>query len=855
MDYYFDSRSGDNSNTGASPGRAWRDFSRINGTALGPGDNLLLRRGSHFRQQLQVEAVGTVDAWIRVTAYGEGPRPVVERGRKGECAEINHTGSLDGSAPCIYISDAGYLEVTHITVYNAPYGLLVNNYRESRSHVVIDDVVAMEIHNGGQETPRVNSAGIEVVVGRGHACTGITLRHVTIRNCECYRTGTGISTRAYGERCALEHVTVERVTCHDNANTPWSYVGLFIRGVRHGTYDGVCLDRCAPHWKPTGTATVHYVRSDHIVFRNGYIANTQDTDSHDMGAWDFEAGGNDCLIDRCTFADNAGPAIEYLLLEKDSPRDVEVRNCTFVNNDRTLWGGGTVLHIGRSGPPPTGSVHDNDYVLAPGTAFGGERFFTMRNNRQHEDRGSLPPHVAPPAVDAGPDRTLSCRSTRLSGRVDNATGWRWEAVVAPGEVAFDDERALETDVRFSIPGVYILRLVAENDHLLYGDYVTIRCVDHAEADAVHVQPDAASGAAVEFGSTFTVTCRLRTGDLPPGKHAVLVAGTGEDPIDGFRLCIEWRGGENGTVLLESGNGVDRDTAYSAYDAFTAGAWHELAVSLDCTSRDGRGEARIFLDGQDVTLFDGLQSDMARRVALRVGGAPGSVQPVASGDGLVSGADETVRGLPVCEDFRPAFEDDFSGGLRPEWRGLSGDWRVEGGRLVTEGKGEILCTRRFPGDVLLVYEAGTDAAQPCDLSAVLNAAPDNGTMHGYFFGFGTDNNARSKFLRRTGPIGTHDARIVPGRVHRVACVRQGREFIHIVDGTKRFSFDDPRPISAGRQPYVALYVHAGGWFENVRVYTRSAEENRMRPFVGELADVRYYNRTLRPGEIAALAGVC
>jgi len=886
MDYYFDSTEGSDRNTGSSPDQAWADFDRIHEAALCPGDRVLLRRGSHFTQQLRVSAVGRSDGWIEITAYGQGPRPVVEGRRAGACEEIAQSGSLDETAPCIHVTEAAYLRVSHLTVYNACYGLLINNYAASHSHIVVEDVIALEIHNAGQEDPRVNSAGIEVAVGRGKKCADITVRDVTIRRCECYRTGTGFSTRAYGRGCSLENVTVEKVTSHDHANTPWSYVGLFLRGVRNSTYDGACLDRCAPHWKHTGTATVHYIRSDHVVFRNGYIANTQDTDSHDMGAWDFEGGGDDCVIERCTFAHNAGPAIEYLRCE-DTAQNVTVRDCTFIHNDASLWGGAAVLHVGRTGPPPTGSVYDNHYVLAPGTRLGGEEFFTMRDNREYADVADLPPYVAPPAVDAGGDRAMTELSTTLSGRVANATASRWEAVVAPGEVAFDDPHSPATGVRFSCRGTYVLRLAAENEHFLYGDYVTIRCVEdlHEEmiarwrfdrdgrdasggghdaalhgAAAVRAgsrdepaaltlsgEGDFAQTGPVALGEAFTLLCRVRLDGSASGPQVVVAGAGGGEVIDGFRLCADR---SDGSIVLATGNGVDQDAAYSDRGALCGDGWHDLAVAVDCTSRDGRGEARIFLDGRDVTLFGGVQSDMNTHGALTVGAAP---QRWADGpdrpDARQEDADAAIAGLPVPAGFRLAMEDSFDGPLDENWRVVSGDWHGGGGRLAVEGKGELLCTRKFPGDVLVIYEAGTTVARPCDLSATLNAMPEVPTMHGYFFGFGTDDNACSRLVRRTGPIGRYDARITPGTVHRVACMRAGRTLTHIVDGEVVFTYEDPRPLSSGRQPYVALYTHAGGWFDRVRIYTRPGADPR--PLAGAIADLRIYNRLLGGKEIARL----
>jgi len=870
-DYYFDSRRGDNSNSGTSPEKAWKDFARINDKSLLPGDRLLLRRGSHFKQQLRLSAVGTARRPIEITAYGDGPRPVVEGRSTGGCAAITPAGAMDETASCIQIRQAAYLRVSHLTVYNAYFGLLVNN-TENRSDIAVDDVIAYNIQNFGQDSPRCNSVGIEVAVGRGHPCENVTVSNVSITNSECCRTGCGFSTKAHGSGSSLRNVRVKKVTAHDNANTPWSYVALFISGVRKGTYEGVCLDRCAPHWKFNGTATVHYVRSDDVVFRNSYIANTQNSDSHDMGAWDFERGGERCLIENTAFVGNAGPAIEFLRCDQTA-QNVTIRRCTFLDNDWTFWGYGQVVHIGRSGPDPVGLLEDNHFVLVPGTTLGGGEapgggLLAMRNNKVHADASTVPPYLKPPAVDGGSDRTLTGLETTLRGRVSNATTLRWEAIIAPGEVTFGDPRSLVTDVCFSARGTYVLRLAAENDHFLYGDYVTIRCVEDARSEVIAEWPAGRRGAqTVDVGRTFTIDCRVKVSSSAFGPQTILASGGPAPASNGLRLYVNNRGTRDGTVVVETGNGQDWDCAASTAGAFTLDAWHRVVVSLDCTSRDTRGEARIYIDGRDVTAESLIRSDIPGRAMMQVGRMPGedigaarSNMMAAPPAGLRAG-DEGV----VPEGFELAYADDFTGNLieagatkvrcsadpiKDHWNVAYGQWQTRDGWLMGRGKSEIVCTERFGGDVLLAYDAFTDDATPCDLSATINATLEHGPMYGYFFGFGTGQNKHSALIKRTGPLGQYPARIVPGKVHRVACLRRGPKLAHFIDGQKVFEYTDKVPLPRGRRPYVSLYTHTGGKFGRVRVYQpRFLREFSACEMAGEIGEIRIFNRVLSGREIA------
>ena len=71
--YYIDSAAGNNANSGTSPDAPWKDFTNVNARTLGPGERLLIRRGSVLNQELTVSARGTADHWAEIGAYGTGP--------------------------------------------------------------------------------------------------------------------------------------------------------------------------------------------------------------------------------------------------------------------------------------------------------------------------------------------------------------------------------------------------------------------------------------------------------------------------------------------------------------------------------------------------------------------------------------------------------------------------------------------------------------------------------------------------------------------------------------------------------------------------------------------------------------
>lgn len=65
-------------NSGLSETAPWRSLERVNATELMAGDSVLFERGCEWRGQIvRSNLIGTVEAPIRFTAYGEGDKPIV----------------------------------------------------------------------------------------------------------------------------------------------------------------------------------------------------------------------------------------------------------------------------------------------------------------------------------------------------------------------------------------------------------------------------------------------------------------------------------------------------------------------------------------------------------------------------------------------------------------------------------------------------------------------------------------------------------------------------------------------------------------------------------------------------------
>ncbi|MFJ6635465.1 hypothetical protein ACIQMR_29305 [Streptomyces sp. NPDC091376] len=98
--YYVDCLRGSDTSSGTSAGRPWRSLAKASRT-YGPGDRLLLRRGTSCTGVLAPTGSGTAALPISVDAYGKGVKPRID-GAGARAAVLHPSGgilfSVTGSA-------------------------------------------------------------------------------------------------------------------------------------------------------------------------------------------------------------------------------------------------------------------------------------------------------------------------------------------------------------------------------------------------------------------------------------------------------------------------------------------------------------------------------------------------------------------------------------------------------------------------------------------------------------------------------------------------------------------------------------------------------------------------------------
>ena len=479
--YYVDGVAGRNVNTGLSPQAAWQDFSNINGKTLNAGEQLLIKRGSVINQELRVGAAGASNRWVEIGAYGEGARPVIRR-------------NWDIAERCALIRDPDFLRVRGLAFSHAGKGLVVHYAAPGHGGLVIEDCVAHHIEGiyrewticsgipewRGYAAPTDDgfraSAGI-AVSGRG--------RDITIRDCDLFQT-------SWGFWVAGEQVTLDRIYVH-HCYTFNSSPHPALLGPKNSVMQNCIFDASGYH-AFAGTMGIMLGSPQNLTIRNCTFRNQPDSGSHDQGGIDFENGGDGCLIDNCTFENNAGAAIEVLGLESPQPKNVEIRGSRFIKNNWAKKLGPSEFFIwGRGKPDPrvccsTGVIRSNGCVLAPGVVFFTNQAptttqWTLEENKTFASLAELDkamPHNKPPIVEAGPDITTDQLTVRLAGEVSDdgkpagsRLKVRWELLEGPGTVTFKEQSSAICPAVFSAPGDYLLRFVGDDGELWMSDLTSV----------------------------------------------------------------------------------------------------------------------------------------------------------------------------------------------------------------------------------------------------------------------------------------------------------------------------------------------------------------------------------------------
>lgn len=156
--YYIDATSGDDTNNGLCPDKAWKSLERVKSVTFQPGDRLLLRRGEKFKGELNFIGKGSSAHPIIVDAYGKGDNPCII--------------GYDESLYAMRIFNSDYVIVQNIEIINTGKkrlpgrtGLKIECWNYGVSHNISINNLTIRDVNGSLVKEEGGGSGIYIVNG------------------------------------------------------------------------------------------------------------------------------------------------------------------------------------------------------------------------------------------------------------------------------------------------------------------------------------------------------------------------------------------------------------------------------------------------------------------------------------------------------------------------------------------------------------------------------------------------------------------------------------------------------------------------------------------------------------------
>jgi Right handed beta helix region len=289
---YYVSLQGDDSNPGTSPARAWRTVAKVNSVDLRPGDIVHFQAGGLWRETLEPLSGGAPGRPVTFTAYGKGPKPIINGSRIVRDWSVYrgsiYRASLRDNPKNVYVDGGpGWgLHKASSTASMLP-GSWYWNQRERRLYVRLADgsepaghvveaatrIYGMKvIANAGEKGYIVvDGLGFERVGGAGiyfysNADGGHGLSGVVVRNCIVRQTGTGrIDDGSYYNGIHFSQA-VQLPSAPRFIDNVMSYTGNHGNGINSQNADGAEIaGNRADHFNHHGFDTKH---SDNVVIRD-----------------------------------------------------------------------------------------------------------------------------------------------------------------------------------------------------------------------------------------------------------------------------------------------------------------------------------------------------------------------------------------------------------------------------------------------------------------------------------------------------------------------------------------------------------------------------------------------------------
>lgn len=322
--YWVSQSTGNDSWAGTPADRPWKTLARASTPDYGPGDQILLKRGDTWDEELRPKGNGTPDNPIVIGSYGEGNRPVIDR--------QDYRKDLMG----IRLADQEGFKIAGIEFARCMTGIYAEyaDGSPTRKHIWIEDCYFHDslLYQPYQDYPR-RKIGLGICFFSHERKNRLVLTDITIRNCVFRRLASGVWTNSpdnFNKNASFVYnfgkMTFEE--CLFEEGYQWQ---LGIRGVAGGTVRNCVTHDIGRGFRSfNGVAGGMFFRCKDWIFEEsewGYV--DIGLGSGDGEAFDFEGNCDRMTMRNCLFHDTDGPGFLLCCYASDGNPNMDVRmeNC------------------------------------------------------------------------------------------------------------------------------------------------------------------------------------------------------------------------------------------------------------------------------------------------------------------------------------------------------------------------------------------------------------------------------------------------------------------------------------------------------------------------------------------------
>ena len=345
--YHVSASSGNDEGAGTAESTAWKTLARASQQDLKPGDQILLKAGDTWDEELKPKGNGTPTNPIVIGYYGQGEKPLINR----QDFKQDRTG--------IRLSDQEGFKIVGIEFANCMTGIYAD-YAEgspTRKYIWIEDCLFRDslLYQPYQDYPK-RKVGLGICFFSHERKNNIVLADITIKNCVFRRLTSGVWTNSpdnFNKNASniynFGNMTMQG--CLFEEGYQWQ---MGIRGVAGGLVrDCVTIDVGRNFRSFNGVAGAMFFRCKDWLFEDsewGFVS--IGLGSGDGEAFDFEGNCDNMTMRNCIFHDTDGPGfllccyasdghphkkilMENCLINGKSKRPIGLPRCAIVNT--TDW--------------------------------------------------------------------------------------------------------------------------------------------------------------------------------------------------------------------------------------------------------------------------------------------------------------------------------------------------------------------------------------------------------------------------------------------------------------------------------------------------------------------------------------